>query len=61
MGVLGAFVLGDDPRWIWYGLSAGLGFVAVSLVLRFAWQVRRLRAGAPALPPHDAGPWSAPT
>ncbi len=45
-GVLGAFVLGDDPIWLWYGLTLGLAVVAALALLRFRWQVRRLRAEA---------------
>jgi len=45
IGVIGAFVLDDDPRWIWVGLAVGLAVVAVLLTARFKRQVRRLRAG----------------
>lgn len=43
MGAMGAFLLTDDPVWLWYGLTLGLAVVAVLAVLRFRWQVRRLR------------------
>ena len=36
IGVIGAFYLGDDPMWIWYGLAIGLCLVATLLVSRFA-------------------------
>ncbi len=40
--VLGAFVLADDPRFIWWGLVAGLSVASIAMVLRFRWQVREL-------------------
>ena len=46
LGALGAFVITDDPVWMWHGLTVGLGVVAVLGVLRFRWQVRQLRKGA---------------
>jgi MATE family multidrug resistance protein len=45
IGVLGAFVLGDDPLWIWYGLAVGLCIVSVLLVSRFRWKVVRVTSG----------------
>ncbi|HCP46923.1 MAG TPA: hypothetical protein DIU15_12830 [Deltaproteobacteria bacterium] len=45
IGVLGAFVLDDDPRWIWVGLAVGLTVVAILLTLRFKKQVARVRSG----------------
>jgi len=42
VGVLGAFVLGQDPMWIWYGLAVGLCIVAVLLVARFRWMSVRV-------------------
>jgi multidrug resistance protein, MATE family len=50
LGWLGAFRLTDDPIWLWYGLTIGLTIVAGLAILRFRWQIRRLRAelgGAP--------------
>jgi len=47
LGALGAFVLDDDPLWLWWGLTLGLAIVAMLGMARFHWQVRRLRAGLP--------------
>jgi len=44
LGWLGAFRLTDDPIWLWYGLTIGLTVVAGLAILRFRWQIRRLRA-----------------
>ncbi len=41
MGILGAIVLSDDPRWIWWGLFAGLSAAAVGMCLRIRVQLRR--------------------
>lgn len=43
-GYVGAFVLSDDPIWLWWGLTVGLAVVAVLAVARFQWQLRALRA-----------------
>jgi len=41
-GVAGAFLLGEDPMWIWYGLAIGLCLVACLLVSRFHWMSTRV-------------------
>ena len=50
LGWLGAFKLTDDPIWLWYGLTIGLTIVAWLAILRFRWQVRRLREEAVGVP-----------
>ena len=40
--VLGAFVLDNDPRFIWWGLVLGLSIASVAMVLRFRWQLKTL-------------------
>ena len=47
-GWFGAFVLGDDPIWLWYGLTLGLALVGALTLARFAWQLKRLRSELPA-------------
>ena len=42
---------GWGPRWVWGGLVVGLAVVAVSLLVRLRWVMRR---GAPDLALHDA-------
>jgi MATE family multidrug resistance protein len=46
LGWWGAFRYSDDPIWLWYGLTLGLSVVAFLGILRFRWQIRRLRAGS---------------
>ncbi len=43
-GYVAAFVLTDQPIWLWWGLTLGLAVVAVLAVSRFEWQLRALRA-----------------
>jgi MATE family multidrug resistance protein len=35
-----AFGLGWGPLGLWWGLSAGLAFAGVGMLLRFAWGTR---------------------
>ena len=41
IGVVGAFYLGDDPIWVWYGLAIGLCLVASLLLWRFSVMAQR--------------------
>lgn len=47
-----AFVVTDDPRWIWWGWTLGLWCIGLMTLGRFAQNVRRMRAvGSTALEP----------
>ncbi len=46
LGIWGAFVTGDRPEWLWWGLTIALVIVAAGLLVRFRVQVRRLGSGA---------------
>ncbi len=43
--LLGSFVLGANPLWVWWGLFAALTAASVVLSLRFRWQVGRILSG----------------
>ncbi len=44
VGVAGAVVVAQDPRFVWWGLLAGLTTAALGMCLRIAVQVRRQQA-----------------
>ncbi|MCB9520121.1 MAG: MATE family efflux transporter [Myxococcales bacterium] len=46
-GVLGAFVLGDDPRALWWGLTLALSLISAALVTRFRMKSRTEACLAP--------------
>ncbi|MEE2828535.1 MAG: MATE family efflux transporter [Myxococcota bacterium] len=60
IGIGGAFIWSNDPRWIWYGLATGLVVVAILLTLRFALRLRSLPSDTTSPPSRDPGPWSSP-
>lgn len=44
LGAYAAFVLFDDPTWLWWGLTGALTIVAVALAIRFSVLSRRLQS-----------------